>query len=526
MNRSLLAGGLAFALIAGAATFGPAAAAEPKRGGTLEYGVKAEPETYDVHATNAYGVMHYVPQHYSLLLTFDWDHFPKLVGDLASDWNLSDDGLTYTFTLRDGVEFHDGTPFTSADVKATYDRLRNPPEGEVSARQALFESIDTIDTPDDRTVVFHMKTPDAFMTQNFASPYNSIYSKKDIDRPGNWHKDHINGTGPFTFVEYVAGGQWTTKRYEKYHHDDVYLDGTVAYAIKNVTTPMAGGQIMAEWRSVSPPEQATLVKQMGDKVKFVEGPWLSELLLTLNSKFPPFADKRVRQALSMCIDRVNGLKQMSKLTIVSPFASGHLLATSDWALPEAELQTLPGFSPDGAAAKAKAKALLKEAGHEGLTFVYANRATAHPFDQLAVWLISEWKQCGLNPQLVTSPVSKFVQDRSAGAFDVTIDWASNFLPDPTQMLSKYLSADRTPQNYSGYTDREVDAWFDEQRKETDPARRKELAQNIERKLIEEAWTLPLTYMSRTVPLSSKVMGYKLAPTHVLNTDWRGVWLDQ
>jgi peptide/nickel transport system substrate-binding protein len=123
-------------------------------------------------------------------------------------------------------------------------------------------------------------------------------------------------------------------------------------------------------------------------------------------------------------------------------------------------------------------------------------------------------------------VAKFVELRGNGDFDVTIDWNSNFLPDPTQMLAKQLSADRNPQNYSGFTDREVDAWFDAQRKENDPVKRKELAQQIDRKLIEEAWTLPLTYMARTVALNSKVKGYKLAPTHVLNTDWRGVWIDE
>ena len=526
MLRSLFIGASALILLASFAAPDHAAAAEPKRGGILEYGVKAAPPTYDVHGTNSYGVMHYVPQHYSLLLTFDWDNFPKLVGDLASEWEMSGDGMTYTFKLRHGVEFHDGTPFTSADVKATYDRLRNPPKGEVSARKTLFESIDTIETPDDHTVVFRMKQPDGFMTQNFASQYNSIYAKKDIDRPGNWHKDHINGTGPFVFVEHVPGSKWVAKRYEKYHHDDVYLDGTVAYSIKDITTPLSGGQIMAEWRSVSPPERNTLEQQMGDRVKFIEGPWLTEMMLSLNTKFEPFKDKRVRHALTMCIDRYQGLEKMGKITIISSFPSGHLLATSQWALPEAELQKLPGFNPDGAAAKKQARALLKEAGHEGLKFSHSNRATQHPFDQVAIWLISEWKKCGLKPVLATTPVAKFVQVRKSGTFDVTIDWNSNFLPDPTQMLAKYLSVDRNPQNYAGYTDREVDAWFDAQRKENDPVKRKELAQKIDRKLIEDSWTLPLTYMARTVALNSKVMGYKKAPTHVLNTDWRGVWIDK
>jgi peptide/nickel transport system substrate-binding protein len=526
MTRNLFVGAAALVLIAGLAAPDAATAAEPKRGGILEYGVKAAAPTYDVHATNSYGVMHYVPQQYSLLLTFDWDNFPKLVGDLASEWEMSDDGLMYTFKIRQGVEFHDGTPLTSADIKATYDRLRNPPEGEVSARKALFESIDTIETPDDFTVIFKMKAADAFMTQNFGSPYNPIYSKKDIDKPGNWHKDHINGTGPFVFVEHVPGSKWVTKRYEKYHFDDVYLDGTIAYSIKDVTTPLSGDQIMAEWRSVSPPERKTLEKQMGDKVKFTQGPWLSEVILSLNTKFEPFQDKRVRQALTMCIDRYKGLEQMNKITIISSFPTGHLIATSPWALPEAELQKLPGFNPDGAAAKKQAKALLKEAGHEGLSFQYSNRATAHPFDQIAIWLISEWKQCGLNPVLVTSPVAKFVEIRKNRTFDVTIDWNSNFLPDPTQMLAKYLSVERNPQNYSGYTDLQADEWFDAQRKENNVAKRKELAQNIDRKLIEDAWTLPLTYMARTLALNSKVMGYKIAPTHVLNTDWRGVWIDE
>jgi peptide/nickel transport system substrate-binding protein len=525
MKRSVFAGIAAFAVLAGLAT--PASAAdEPKRGGILEYGVKAEPETFDIHATNAYGVMHYLPQHYSTLLTFDWDNFPELVGDLAEDWEMAPDGLTYTFKLRQGVEFHDGTPLTSADVKATYERLRNPPEGEVSARQPLFESIDKIETPDDYTVVFRMKAPDAFMTQNFGSPYNPIYAKADIDKPGNWHKDHVNGTGPFVFVEYDPGSKWVAKRYEKYHHDDVYLDGTVGYQIKDIVPAMAGGQIMAEWRSVSPPEVENLKKQMGDKVKFQSSPWLSESVITLNSKFEPFQDERVRHALTMCIDRYKGLEALGKLTIISEFPSGHLLATSEWAMPEEELQKLPGFSPDGDAAKEEAKKLLEEAGYEGLEFSYSNRSVQHPFDQIAIFLISEWKKCGLNPQMMSNPTAKFVELRSNGGFDVSIDWNSAFLPDPTQMLAKHLSLDRNPQNYAGVTDREIDAWFDQQRQETDKARRKELARKIDQRVIEQAWMLPLTYWARTVPLNARVMGFKIAPSHLINTDYRGIWLDQ
>lgn len=497
-----------------------------KRGGTLVYGVKAEPETYDIHATNQYGVMHYLPQHYSTLLTFNWEKFPELEGDLAESWNVSDDGLVYTFRLRPGVTFHDGTPLTSADVRATFERLRKPPAGEISARQALFEGIDTIETPDALTVVFRLREPDSSMLQGFGSPYNAIYSKADIDRPGNWHRDHVNGTGPFVFVEYVPGEKWVARRNANYHHDDVYLDGTVAYRIKDIVNPMAGGQIMAEWRAVSAPERANLEKLMGDKVTFQSGPWLSEMMVTLNGRFEAFQDKRVRQALSLCVDRHAGLESLSKITILSSFPSGHVLAGTEFALPKEELEKIPGFWPDINASRAKAKELLKEAGHEGLAFTYSNRAVPHPYDQMAIYLIAQWKACGLNPTMVSNPTAKFTEMRSKGGFDATIDWNTAFLVDPTLMLNKHMSADRSPQNYAGYTDRELDRLFDAQRKELDPVRRKEYVQAFDKRALDEAWTLPVTYMARTIALNAKVKGYVTAPTHVLNTDWRGVWIEE
>ena len=147
-----LVGGLAlisFTVVGGIAN----SASCPKSGGILKYGVKPEPPTYDMHGTNSYAVMHFVAQHYSTLLTFDWNKFPKLEGDVADSWNVSSDGLTYTFKIKKGIKFHDGTPLTSKDVKATYDRLRNPPEGVISVRKALFSSISGITTPDDLSLI-------------------------------------------------------------------------------------------------------------------------------------------------------------------------------------------------------------------------------------------------------------------------------------------------------------------------------------------------------------------------------------
>ena len=110
------------------------------------------------------------------MLKFDAANYPQIVGDLAESWTVSPDRLTYTFKLRPNVLFHDGSKLTSADVKASYERIVHPPPGVVSARKVDYAAISSIDTPDPRTVVFHLQWPEAAMLANFASPWNCIYS--------------------------------------------------------------------------------------------------------------------------------------------------------------------------------------------------------------------------------------------------------------------------------------------------------------------------------------------------------------
>jgi peptide/nickel transport system substrate-binding protein len=106
----------------------------PKRGGTLEFAVLVEPSNYDCYANSSFAFLHPIAPHYSTLLKFDAANYPQIVGDLAESWNVSADGLTYTFKLRPNVLFHDSSKMTSADIKASYQRLISPPPGVVSAR--------------------------------------------------------------------------------------------------------------------------------------------------------------------------------------------------------------------------------------------------------------------------------------------------------------------------------------------------------------------------------------------------------
>src|SRR4029450_3066398 len=268
MRTSVLGFLGAFAFAFAGATI--AHAQTPKRGGTLQFAISAETPHYDCHGSDTYAMLHFSAPFYSTLLRFNLSKFPEVEGDLAESWTVAPDLMTYTFKLHRDVKFHDGTLLTSADVKATYDRLRNPPQGVVSTRQAPFRDIGTIDTPDPNTVIFKMKSVNAAMLEHFASPWNCIYSAKDLAADPNSPKTKINGTGPFVFVEHVKGSHVSGKKNDSYFKSGLpYLDGfkgvfmLQAAAMLNA---LQGGQVLAEVRGISPAERDRLGQAMEDKV--------------------------------------------------------------------------------------------------------------------------------------------------------------------------------------------------------------------------------------------------------------------
>ena len=134
-----------------------ATAETPKRGGILNFAITAETSNYDCHGSQTFGLLHPITPFYSLLVKFDATENSQIIGDLAKSWTVSPDGLTYTFKLHEGVKFHDGSPLTSADVKATFERIANPPEGVISVRKERFAEVAAIETPDATTVAFKLK---------------------------------------------------------------------------------------------------------------------------------------------------------------------------------------------------------------------------------------------------------------------------------------------------------------------------------------------------------------------------------
>ena len=190
---------LAAALVGSLAAAGLSFAQEkPRVGGELIFVVPSEPPTYDGHAEGTFGLVHPLAPHYNGLLRIDpFDRTgTKVVADLAESWTISRDGLTYTLKLRQGVKFHDGSVMTSRDVKASYDRIVNPPASVVSYRKGSYRAIEAIEAPDPQTIRFQLKWPEASFLITLASPYSWIYKADILAKDQQWYAKNVMGTGP------------------------------------------------------------------------------------------------------------------------------------------------------------------------------------------------------------------------------------------------------------------------------------------------------------------------------------------
>src|SRR5882724_11352826 len=148
---------VALAVVVAAATPAAVQAADtPRRGGVLLAVIGADPPSLDPHQESTFANIELVAPLYSTLLQLDPYHYPKIIGDLATEWKVAPDGLTYTFKLHSGVKFHDGSPLTSADVKATYDKIIFPPQGVRSIRHNAYTEVERVEAPDPGTVVFKL----------------------------------------------------------------------------------------------------------------------------------------------------------------------------------------------------------------------------------------------------------------------------------------------------------------------------------------------------------------------------------
>jgi peptide/nickel transport system substrate-binding protein len=499
----------------------------PRRGGVLLAVIGAEPPSLDPHQEGTFANIQLVAPFYSTLLQFDPYNFSRIVGDLATEWNISPDGRTYTFKIRQGVRFHDGSPLTAADIKASYDKIIFPPPGVGSFRKSSFKVVERVEAPDPATVVFTLKHPSASLLANLASPWNVIYPKKYLDKDPNHFKRNVVGSGPFKFKSYTRGSTFEGERNPDYFiKDRPYLDGYKFFISTETSVRAAAirsGRAWIEFRDMPGPEVEAIKKQLGGRVTVQETPVSAHWGVWPNNNLKPFNDVRVRKALSLGIDRytmsrvlypINGLKHIG----------GLMRPGSDWAIPESELQKLPGFGKDAEKNRAEAKRLLAEAGYpNGFKVVLKNRNIRLPYQDFAVFVIQEWRKIGVEvDHRPLETAAWFADGRDNGQFELMVFPPVEFMDDPDLWMGIYTKGDS--RNWGRFHDPKVEELFLRQSRTLDPAERRKLIHESERIILENAYYIPGLWWTRNLVHWTKVKNYVAPPNYYSNQKLQDVWL--
>ena len=199
-----------------------------------------------------------------------------------------------------------------------------------------------------------------------------------------------------------------------------------------------------------------------------------------------------------------------------------------FATPPAELEKLAGYGRDIAKSRAEARRLLKEAGvPDGFSFTFKNRGIPMPYEPVGVWLIDQWRQVGLNVKQEVIEAAKYYAELRGGNFEVAMDFQCGYIVEPDLDLYKFQSKEKSPANYSRYTDQVLDELYEKQGRAPDPEERKKYIREFERRLVdEEAHYLYTLQWHRIIPHSSKVKGWMITPSHYLNNQLDTVWLTE
>jgi peptide/nickel transport system substrate-binding protein len=508
--------------------------ATPKRGGTLTYMIPADaPPSLDGHREGTFAMLHALAPFYSVLMRVNPENpsdTTQFVCDLCTAIpKPTDDGKTYTFKIRTGVKFHDGSPLAAADVAASWNKIIFPPPGVLSARQDWWSVVDSVESPDPTTVVFRLKSVTNTFLPSLADPFAFIYSKAILDKDVRWYEQHVMGSGPFKFVSLDIGQAMRGERNPDYYHKGMpYLDGFVGiFADKQVVRVEAihSGRAAMEFRGLPPSAINDLQRELGDKVRVQTHDWNCGNVITPNQKRKPFDDVRVRRALLLAVDQWHGAPALSKIANVRT-VGGIVFPGSPLAATKEELQKLAGFWPDIEKSRAEARRLLKEAGQEGMSLELLNRNVDQPYKYVGTWLVDQWSKIGVKATQRVQPTGPWLQAMRTGDFDVVVEANCNSVVNPVLDTHKYLPRVKSPVNYGGYNDPELIEVYERMLAETDFDKQRALMRQYETRIIDtKAHEFPMLWWYRMIPERSYVHGWKIGPSHFINQDLSNIWLD-
>ncbi len=399
---------------------------EPQSGGSLLIGKAQEAVGLDPHLITARSSFELTGQVYNQLVDLDDNYAP--IPELAASWENPDD-TTFIFTLRDDVTFHNGRPLVAEDVKYSFERIMA--EETASPWATQLELIESIETPDDTTVVVNLSEPFGAFMSTIASSWAAIVPMEEVEANGDLQSVMV-GTGPFMLDEYTAETQTVLKANPDYFDGAPMVDELVFKIIPDEAARLAALRTGEIHMSALADNASAGLAARSDGVSVADQQTTDYYLLGLNNQREPFTDPRVRQAMSMAVDR-DAL--INSVFFGEGLVAGPIVETlGDWATPVDEL---PNYTRDVEGAKA----LLAEAGYpDGFETTITASPRFPQFTSIALVLQNQLKDVGITVTLDQVEWGTFVQkwiDRDYDTF-VSFNGSGN---DPDRALYPMLYTD-------------------------------------------------------------------------------------
>jgi peptide/nickel transport system substrate-binding protein len=511
-----------------------ASAAEPKQGGILRMYHRDSPGSASIHEGATYSInIPFMPV-FNNLVMFKQDvpqnSVDSIVPDLAESWAWSADSKKLTFKLRKDVKWHDGKPFTSADVKCTFDMLMGKSQQKFrqNPRKSWYDQVADVTVNGDYEASFELKRPQPALISLLASGYTPVYPCHVS--PGEMRTKPI-GTGPFKFVEFKANESIKlTKNPDYFKKGLPHLDGIEFTIITNRSTAILGfvsGKFdMTFPTEVSIPLLKEVKTQSPNAVCVVE-PINVATNIIVNSSAPPFDNLDIRRALALALDRKAFIQIMFE---GQADIGGTMLPAPGglWAMPKEMLEQIPGYGPDINANREEARKLMQKAGYGPDKRLAVKVATRNIpiYRDPAVILIDQLKSIYIDGELDVVDTAQWFPKVARKDYSLGLNLTGNAVDDPDQSFYENYSCG-SERNYTNYCNKEIEKLFDQQSAETDKEKRKKLVWEIDKKLQEDV-ARPIIFHGRAGTCWNP---YVKGVTVMVNSSYNGyryedVWMDK
>ncbi len=509
----------------------------PRYGGTFLSAGNEEVLHYDMHQTSLGGIYAAVSPAYNCLIrTSPYDPMAlDIIPELAETWEISDGGKTITFHLHQGVQWHDGTPFSSADVQYTIERIMHPPQGMVSPRGPVFAAlIERVEAPDAATVVIHGKGPSGLLLPLFANGWSVIIPKHIVERdPVNALKTTVMGTGPFRLKAPPTSSLWQYERNPTYFQKDrPFLDAIEIHIMTDSQALVAA--LLSKrvfWSDAFPHpnmdrDMSQSAAQQNAQLVRSSSPMVLVYHLTLQTEKPPFDDLRVRQALSEALQR----EAFDTLGTQSGAVGTGNYPFGPWGMPTERRHQLIGYGPDMAKRIAHAKTLLasyeKEKGKIDWSKLKVQCASNIKFScengQILQQLL---KKINVHIELQPMILSQLRANEISGNYFMSLLGAASNFDDPIDTFGQ-LFVTNGGRWYQRRSLPALDALFEQQKFMGDPEARKQVVWEMDTLAMNDAAYLVLLWPEFYHVRWNFVKGWTHTP-NLWSTNVRmdTVWLD-